>query len=70
MTYVRRPGKKSGLNKKCSPHRVLTYVTEHKHREKLLNKWWKEVGCDPQAEDDESLAVVEETPSPTSLHFQ
>jgi hypothetical protein len=60
-THVHRPGKKNGRNKKHSLRRVLTYITDPKHTEKLLNKWMKEVGYeydpenDPQAQDEDHL---------------
>jgi hypothetical protein len=43
-THVHRPGKKDGRNKKCSLRRVLTFIDDPKHIEKLHNKWLKEVG--------------------------
>ncbi|KAL5115465.1 hypothetical protein ACEQ8H_006606 [Pleosporales sp. CAS-2024a] len=58
-THVHRPGRKNGRNKKQSLKRVLTFIQDPKHREKLLNKWRKEVGydyddeSDPQAQDED-----------------
>jgi hypothetical protein len=58
-THVHRPGKKNGRNKKHSLRRVLTYITDPKHTEKLQNKWRKEVGYeydprnDPQVQEEE-----------------
>jgi hypothetical protein len=49
---------------------VLTYITDPKHTEKLLNKWRKEVGyeydprSDAQAQDEEH--VEEEAASSTA----
>jgi hypothetical protein len=69
-THVHRPGKKNGRNKKHSLRRVLTYITDPKHTEKLLNKWRKEVGyeydprSDAQAQDEEH--VEEEAASSTA----
>jgi hypothetical protein len=60
-THVHRPGKKNGRNKKHSLRRVLTYITDPKHAEKLYNKWRKEVGyeydanSDSQAQDEEHV---------------
>lgn len=57
-THVHRPGKKNGRNKKHSLKRVLTYITDPKHTEKLLNKWQKEVGYEYDPNNDS--AVLEE----------
>lgn len=57
-THVHRPGKKNGRNKKHSLKRVLTYITDPKHTEKLLNKWQKEVGFEYDPQND--IAVLEE----------
>jgi hypothetical protein len=71
-THVHRPGKKNGRNKKHSLRRVLTYITDPKHTEKLLNKWRKEVGYeydpenDPQVQDEEHHEQDVATPSPAA----
>lgn len=57
-THVHRPGKKNGRNKKHSLKRVLTYIIDPKHTEKLLNKWQKEVGYEYDPNNDS--AVLEE----------
>ncbi|KAF2025723.1 hypothetical protein EK21DRAFT_116503 [Setomelanomma holmii] len=59
-THVHRPGKKDGRNKKCSLRRVLTFIDDPKHIEKLQNKWKKEVGydyspvSDPKVQEEEA----------------
>lgn len=65
-THVLRPGKKNGRNDKCSLRRVLTYITDPKHIEKLQNKWRKEVGCEYDPED-ETLDEIEEDAAASSI---
>jgi hypothetical protein len=60
-THVHRPGKKNGRNKKHSLQRVLSFIQDSKHIEKLHNKWRKEVGyeydarTDPQAQEEDHM---------------
>lgn len=60
-THVHRPGKKNGRNTKHSLQQVLTYITDSKYIEKLMNKWRKEVGYEydpqnhPQAQEEEQV---------------
>jgi hypothetical protein len=54
-THVHRPGKKNGRNTKHSLQRVLTYISDPKHTEKLLNKWRKEVGYEYDASNDPQI---------------
>lgn len=66
-THVLRPGKKNGRNDKCSLRRVLTYITDPKHVEKLLNKWKKEVGSEYDPEDEMMDESEEEMTSTSSI---
>jgi hypothetical protein len=60
-THVHRPGKKQGRNKKFSLRRVLTYISDPKHIEKLMTKWFNELQYtydaerDPQVQEDPPL---------------
>ncbi|KAH6085709.1 hypothetical protein HBI67_003920 [Parastagonospora nodorum] len=63
-THVHRPGKKNGRNKKHSLKRVLSFIQDSKHIEKLHNKWRKEVGyeydpeTDPQALEEAQMEAA------------
>jgi hypothetical protein len=60
-THVHRPGKKQGRNAKYSLRRVLTYISDLEHIDKLYTKWRNKLHYDYNPETDPQ--VLEEAKS-------